>query len=77
MDQFKKKTIKVMIALLPTLLVSCGVKSKPLPPLEPPPLGSGQTKYSETAKKIKNKYNQEREKADDVDLNEQSVEEEK
>jgi predicted small lipoprotein YifL len=46
MDQLNK----VLFCLLSLVLASCGVKGRPLPPLNPPTLGRGEPTYSEATK---------------------------
>ena len=43
---------KILVLLLSLLISACGVKGKPLPPIEPVPLGRGEPNYSSAAKEI-------------------------
>lgn len=47
--------MKELLLVLSTLffLCACGVKGRPLPPLEPPPLGQGRLKYEDEQTKKK------------------------
>lgn len=42
-----------MILSTSIILVNCGVKGKPLPPLSPPDIGRGEPSFSKTTQKIK------------------------
>lgn len=39
---------RLLILLLSTVSVSCGVKGRPLPPLNPAPIGRGEPTYKTT-----------------------------
>jgi|GEM_PF-1125136 hypothetical protein len=48
----------LLISILLLFGWGCGVKGRPLPPTNPPPLGRGQSAYSSNKNKtpVKNKY---------------------
>ena len=48
MEDLNKKIIFLGLSLL---IAGCGVKGKPNPPKNPPPLGRGEPMYKETKKK--------------------------
>lgn len=62
-----------------TILVGCGVKGKPLPPLEPPMIGRGEPSFSDAAsdvnlkktksKKIKDDWNEQKDFSDSTEKN--------
>ncbi|WII72979.1 hypothetical protein QJS83_03725 [Bdellovibrio sp. 22V] len=55
MERLNKLTLALVLLLGP---LGCGVKGRPLPPLNPAPLGRGEPTYKETQKKTKkNNYN--------------------
>lgn len=50
-----EQMIKVLLAMTLTLFAtSCGVKGKPLPPLEPPSIGTGEPQYQNKKDEKKN-----------------------
>lgn len=48
----------ILVSAIVFLITACGVKGKPLPPLEPPPIGTGEPAYFN--KKEVKKNNQKR-----------------
>lgn len=48
MEDLIKKSI---FAIVVVVTAGCGVKGRPLPPKNPPPLGRGEPTYKETQKK--------------------------
>jgi hypothetical protein len=56
MEHLNNFTRAVLLSML--FLMGCGVKGRPLPPLNPPPLGRGESTYSSSKNKqpVKNKY---------------------
>jgi len=55
LNSFKKA---LFVSTLFLLGIGCGVKGRPLPPQNPPPLGRGESAYSSNKNKapVKNKY---------------------
>ncbi len=54
---------KTALILMLLGLLGCGVKGRPLPPLNPAPLGRGEPTYKESAQKKPTKKNQPQERA--------------
>lgn len=66
---------KIFVIISCCLVLACGVKGVPLPPLKPAAIGDGKTSYSkETANKknqIKNKYDYKLEQDSDASSDEE------
>lgn len=51
----KSTALFFLLMILVATTLSCGVKGKPLPPLEPPTIGRGAPSYKRTAEEAKPK----------------------
>lgn len=62
MEHLNKKILTLLISFSVGGLSACGVKGRPLPPLNPAPMGRGEPTYKETnQKKPVKKYTSQKE----------------
>ena len=70
-------TKKIFFYLFLVFFSACGVKGRPLPPLEPVPLGTGQPHYSKAVQDLQIKKKKQKKIQDDWEEPEDFIESEK